>query len=119
MSKVAIILLRGLVGVRSDIKETLFQLRLRKKHACVIKEDSPTLQGMLKKTQDFVTFGPVTEETIKLLKEKRGKKGKENIFFLAPPRGGFERKGIKKSYVVSGALGDRKEAINELILKMV
>ncbi len=120
MSKLAVILIRGLVGINRNIKETLAFLNLRKKHACVIVEDSPTIRGMLKKSQDYITFGPISEEVLKELITKRGKKSKENrIFFLAPPIGGFERKGIKKSFVTGGVLGNRKEAINELLKKMM
>jgi large subunit ribosomal protein L30 len=120
MNKLAVILVRGLVGVRHDIKETLAYLNLRKKHACVIVDDTPTIRGMLKKSQAYITFGPITEETLKELVTKRGEKSKENkIFFLAPPVGGFERKGIKQSFTVGGVLGDRKEAINDLLKKMM
>jgi large subunit ribosomal protein L30 len=38
---------------------------------------------------------------------------------MSPPRKGFERKGIKISYSIGGALGDRKEKINELIVRMI
>jgi len=120
MSKIAVILIRGLVGVKHDIKETLFYLNLRKKHVCAIINDTPTTRGMLKKVQDFVTFGEVSEETLKELSTKRKPVSEDKpVFFLAPPKGGFERKGIKISYTVGGALGDRKENINELILKMM
>lgn len=117
MSKIAIVLVRGLVGVKHDIKETLTQLHLQKKHACVIKDDSPSLQGMLAKIADFATFGPVSEETITTLEPRKAKNGK--VYFLAPPVGGFERKGIKKSFTVGGALGNRGEAINDLLAKMI
>jgi len=123
MSKVAIILIRGLVGVRAPIKDTLRMLGFEKKHVCVIRDDSPSLQGMLKKVNDMVTFGPVSDEVVSLLEEKRSKTSssdeKKSIYFLAPPIGGFERKGIKKSFVIGGALGDRGEAINDLIKKMI
>ncbi|MCA9477537.1 MAG: uL30 family ribosomal protein [Nanoarchaeota archaeon] len=117
MSKIAIVLIRGLVGVRHDIKETLIQLHLEKKHACVVKEDSPSLQGMLQKIRDFTTFGPVSEETVKALEKRKAKNGK--VYFLAPPVGGFERKGIKQSFTVGGALGNRGEKINDLLAKMI
>jgi len=119
MSKIAVILVRGLIGIRHDIKETLFYLNLRKKHACSIVDDTLVVRGMLKKIQDYVTFGEVSDEVLKELALKRRKDDKKEVFFLAPPKGGFERKGIKKSFVVGGALGDRKEAINELLRKMM
>jgi large subunit ribosomal protein L30 len=119
MSKIAVVLIRGLIGIRHDIKETLFYLNLRKKHACAIVEDTLVVRGMLKKVQDYVTFGEVSDEVLKELVAKRRKDDKREVFFMAPPIGGFERKGIKKSFVVGGALGDRKEAINELLTKMM
>lgn len=118
MSKVAVVLIRGLVGVRGDIKDTLHMLHLRKKHACHVAEDTPSLRGMLKKVQGFVTFGTISDEVYNMLVEKR-KSNYENVFFLAPPVGGFERKGIKRSFVEGGALGDRKDKMGDLIKKMM
>ena len=115
--KIAIILIRGRVGIRHDIKMTLDQLHLEKKHASVIKEDSPSLQGMLRKIRDYATFGEVTDETIAALEKRKAKNGK--VYFLAPPVGGFERKGIKQSFTIGGALGERGEAINKLLAKMI
>ncbi len=121
--KIAAILIRGRIGVTADIKKTLDQLRLRRKHTCVILPNNKTTQGMLQKAKDYITWGIITEETEKELKEKRGKKDKDGklkpYYQLQPPRGGFERKGIKKPYSVGGALGNRKKAINELIRKML
>lgn len=119
MSKIAVILVRGLVGIRHDIKETLFYLNLRKKHACAIVEDTQVIRGMLRKIQDYVTFGEISDEVLKELSAKRRKDDNKEVYFLAPPKGGFERKGIKQSFVNGGALGDRKEAINVLLTKMM
>jgi large subunit ribosomal protein L30 len=41
------------------------------------------------------------------------------VFRLKPPSKGYDRKGIKKSYVEGGALGYRKEEINKLLKKML
>lgn len=41
------------------------------------------------------------------------------VFRLHPPRKGHQRKGIKKSFSVGGALGERKEKINDLLNKMM
>ncbi|MBD3263274.1 50S ribosomal protein L30 [Candidatus Woesearchaeota archaeon] len=41
------------------------------------------------------------------------------FFRLTPPKGGFERKGIKKSYAVGGALGYRGKDINKLVARMI
>ncbi|MGE0793269.1 MAG: uL30 family ribosomal protein [Candidatus Woesearchaeota archaeon] len=123
MSKLAVILIRGLVGTNHDVRETLEYLYLKKKHACSIVEDTPSFRGMLKKVTDFVAYGELNEEVEKLLIEKRQVKRADGtakkFFSLAPPKGGFERKGIKKPFVVGGALGYRGDNINELIKKMI
>ena len=123
MTKIAVVLIRGLVGVRADVKDTLAFLNIRKKHACVVVNDTPTVRGMLKKIQNVATYGPISEEVYAQLKEKRGSKITEHnakeVFFLAPPVGGFERKGIKQPFSIGGALGERKEGIDSLIQKMM
>ena len=122
---VAIILVRGLINVGPQIKDTINMLRLRKKHACVVIEETPAILGMVKKAKDYITWGRINEETLKLLVEKRGKvnpddKNRTKPFFnLHPPRGGFERKGIKTPFTMGGVLGDRNDKINELIKKML
>lgn len=46
-------------------------------------------------------------------------KGLKTVFRLNPPKKGFEREGIKKPFTVGGALGDRKDKINDLIMRMI
>lgn len=114
--KLALILIRGRIGFPGDVKDTLDMLRLKKKHACVIIEERENTKGMLQKVKDAITWGVVDEETIKLLEEKQGKK---DVYHLQPPKGGFERKGIKKPFSLGGALGNRKEKMPELIKRML
>ena len=45
--------------------------------------------------------------------------GLKQFFKLNPPRSGFERKGIKVPFSLGGALGYRKNNINDLIKRMV
>ncbi|MBW2970579.1 hypothetical protein KY320_00300, partial [Candidatus Woesearchaeota archaeon] len=47
-----------------------------------------------------------------------GKKLKP-YFRLSPPRGGFERKGVKNSFKSGGAAGYRGSKMNELIKRMI
>jgi len=138
--RLAVIRIRGITGIKKDIKDTLKMLCLYHNNYCVVVNDS--LLGMIKKAKDYVTWGEIDDETYKLLVEKRGEefKGRETdtkkkinykkfiivnnkkykkYFRLSPPRGGFERKGIKVPFTIGGALGYRKEKINDLIKKMV
>lgn len=52
----------------------------------------------------------------KLLRDVPGLK---QFFRLRPPTRGFERGGIKKPFSLGGALGYRKESINDLIKRMI
>ena len=45
--------------------------------------------------------------------------GLKRFFKLSPPRGGFERGGVKKQFAQGGVLGYRKDKINDLIGKMI
>lgn len=122
--KLAAILVRGReVGLNADQKATLDTLRLLRKHACAIIEDTPVNRGLLNAVKDFITYGPISDETLKDLKGKRAslKSGDRelNVFRLHPPRGGWERKGIKVSYQNGGALGLRRGKMDDLIMKMV
>jgi large subunit ribosomal protein L30 len=115
---IAIIRIRGETGVGKEIKDTLKMLNLNTKFSCAVLPKTPLYQGMALKVKDFATYGDIDEETLKLLNEKRKVEGVK-IYRLSPPKGGFERKGTKRTFVEGGALGERKEAINILIKKMV
>jgi len=115
------VLLRTLIGKSPDVRKTLDILKLRKKHVCIVINNNAQNKGMLQKVKDVVAFGEIDDSTFKLLQEKRGKKSDEKkpLFHLHPPRGGFERKGIKVDYVSGGALGYRGAAMKQLIQKMI
>ena len=146
---------RGEVGIRKPISDTMEIMRLYHKNYSTLIWTSESMLGMINKIRDYITFGEIDESTlIDLLKERgriAGNKkltaeflktqkltfeslakdliagkiklkdvaGVKQFFRLAPPRGGFERKGIKHSFSVGGALGYRKEKINELVKKML
>lgn len=119
--KLAVIRIKGQVGLKKEIIETLDRLRLRKKYVCVVFEKPTEVElGMIKKVRDFVSFGEIDDATYKELVEKRGKKdvnGKLKPFFrLHPARGGMETK--KHFGVGKGVLGENKK-MNELIRRML
>jgi large subunit ribosomal protein L30 len=113
----AAVLLRGLIGLNQDIKDTLRMLNLQKRYSCAIVLDNPVNRGMMHKCKDYITYGEVSDETIKELESKREKQN--NHYGLHPPRGGLERKGSKVPYASKGALGYRGEKINDLLKKML
>lgn len=95
--------------------------------------DEKTFKEMLDKRGELIGKAKLSEDkkvdSAKIAKEYFEEKLKlrdfetkysvKPFFRLAPPVGGFERKGIKMPYAKGGVIGDRKEAIAELISKML
>lgn len=118
---IAIVRVRGMMNRSPAIRKTLVLLGLGKPNWCTIRKETPALKGMLMRVKDVVTWGPVTAETLTGLKKRspHTKRGKPSVFPLHPPRKGYGRKGIKTPFHRGGALGNRKEKINELIQRML
>ena len=115
--KLAVIRIKGQVGLRKDIIETLYRLKIRKKYACIVLEKPTGVElGMLKKVRDFVAYGEISDEMHKKLNEKRKSKIK-NFFRLHPPRKGIDSK--KHFGVNKGVLGDNGKDINKLLERML
>jgi len=118
---IAVIRIKGRVGLSRDINETLDRLRVRRKYTCVVLKGSPEELGMIEKLRDFVAYGEINADMYKELVKQRGKKGKDGklkpFFRLHPPRGGIESK--KHFGVGKGVLGNHGNKINDLILRML
>lgn len=137
---VVVIRIAGGVKVKSDIKNTLERLRLRRKYSCIlINSRNPSMSGMLEKVKFSVAFGNINKETLASLLKLRGKKidkkkfnsdesaeqlikgknledlGFKPFFRLHPPRGGIK----SKLQYPKGILGDNKENINKLVMRML
>ena len=64
---------RGQVRVRPQIDETLKKLRLGRLHQARILRMTPSIEGMIVKSKDYITWGEVDVETVEKLIEKRGR----------------------------------------------
>jgi large subunit ribosomal protein L30 len=64
---------RGQVSVRPQIEDTLDKLLLGRLHQARILKLSSSLQGMITKAKDYITWGEIDEETAALLLSKRGR----------------------------------------------
>lgn len=136
---ILVIRISGLVDVSEDIQQALFRLRLRRKYSAVLLKQSNENFKLLRILRNHVAYGPINQETLKELIEKRAsfkdkkikpeevinsieKNSPENwpikpFFRLHPPRKGIDSKlhfPVKK-----GVLGDNKEKINELVRRML
>ncbi|MBL7059168.1 uL30 family ribosomal protein [Candidatus Pacearchaeota archaeon] len=116
---ICVIRIKGQVGIKKEITDTLYRLRIRKKYACVLLEPTAVNLGMIKKVKDFVAYGEISEDLKKELIQKRGIKdvdGKLKPFFrLHPPRGGIK----SKVHYPKGVLGNHKKKLNELLQRML
>lgn len=140
----AVVRIRGLVGVKKDIISTLLMLRLDRVNHCVIVPKNPNFEGMLEKAKYFITWGEIDKETLEKLVAKRGRlagderitdvsRAKETaqmilsgkkvaetgikpVFRLSPPSKGY--RSIKSLYP-KGSLGYRGVKINELLKRMI
>jgi len=139
----AAIRIRGSVNLRKEIKDTLAMLRLYRKMHCVLLKETDSLKGMVRAVNNWITYGEINDDILKLLIKKRGrklgnkrlteeeseeafKKIKETekipdiikpVFRLTPPSKGF-KKSIKAHYP-KGELGYRGKEINELLKRMI
>jgi large subunit ribosomal protein L30 len=115
--KIAIVRVRGEGRIRHDMVRAMEQLNLRRRHHATVVEESPAVAGQLRKVQNFVTWGKVSDETIRKLASRA--RGDGRWYALPPPRKGYGRKGVKLPFKQGGALGDRGEKINDLLLRMI
>jgi len=64
---------RGQVRVRPQIEDTLDKLLLGRLHQARVLKLTPSLQGMITKAKDYITWGEIEEETVLSLLMKRGR----------------------------------------------
>ncbi|NHI83021.1 MAG: 50S ribosomal protein L30 [Candidatus Thorarchaeota archaeon] len=64
---------RGQVGVRPQIEDTLNKLLLGRLHQARVLKLTPSILGMITKVKDYITWGEIDEETAVLLLNKRGR----------------------------------------------
>jgi large subunit ribosomal protein L30 len=137
----AVIRIRSAINATDKVKSILEHLRLMNKMMCSLYKDTPSIRGQIVFVKDYVAWGELNSEELKEIVLKKGKEFKgrtedskklikyrgylsignkkyNSVLRLNSPRGGFEKKGIKKSFANGGALGYRKEKIFDLIKRM-
>lgn len=97
-----------------NIDEQLFSEMLEKRGECIGK------QTLVEQKVDFKELAANYYKGEIKLRDFEPKHQVKPYFRLHPPKGGFEKGGIKKTYVQGGVLGERNpEAITQLIKKML
>jgi len=145
---IAVIRIRGRIGIKEEIEDTMRMMQLRTVNNCVTVPENETYKGMLQKVKDYTTYGEIKQETFEkmlfkwgriegnkkvtpeYLKEQKttvqelyeGKKKIRDVGIKQPFRLHPARKGlksVKKPFTMKGDLGYRGEKINELIERMI
>jgi large subunit ribosomal protein L30 len=134
--------IKGSVGLDYARRRTLEYLRLKRVHTAVLLSDTPSVRGMLRKVERYVTWGSPSRKTIYTILKRSGvgkvdleKLGFNSLESLAerletdptilerlqlkparfgPPKGGYKRT-IKRPYRYNGEYGVRDEAIDQLV----
>ncbi len=63
--------LRGSIGLRKEVLDTLKMLRLDTVNSCVLLQEKADVRGMLEKVKDYITWGEIGKETLVGLLKKR------------------------------------------------
>ena len=104
---IVMIRLRGEAGTRHDVRKTFNLLGMKRIYSVKLLEENPVNMGMIHKLDSFVAWGPASEETQKLVADKKG---------LKSPKGGLKSKLL---HYPKGNLGNNGDKINDLIKRMV
>lgn len=70
---VAVVRVRGTVNVPKNVATTLSKLRLLRVHSSTLVRLTPSIEGMLKKAKDYLMWGRIDKNTLRLLLLKRGR----------------------------------------------
>jgi large subunit ribosomal protein L30 len=70
---IAVVKVRGAIRAQREARETLDMLRLARTNHAVLIDNRPAFMGMLKRVQNYVTWGEASKETVALLLQKRGR----------------------------------------------
>jgi large subunit ribosomal protein L30 len=65
--------LRGTSRVNPDLQKTFDSLKLKAKFNAILIYDSPSINGMLKKVKDHITWGEINSDVLTKLLTKRGR----------------------------------------------
>jgi large subunit ribosomal protein L30 len=74
VSLFAVIRVRGTVGTIRSVRDTLDMLMLGRKNHCVLVPGNPSYRGMLRKSEECITWGEINQQTLEKLVYKRGKR---------------------------------------------
>jgi len=69
----AVVRVHGVSDIFREIKETMKMLHLERNCHAALVDNGPAYLGMLRKAQNYLTWGEISKETLVLLLKKRGR----------------------------------------------
>ena len=81
--------------------------------------DAPLTDAVVAEATDYKTIGDFAKAIVADEATVKDVPGLKRVFRLHPPRGPKGWGGIKRSYVVGGALGSRGDDIKALVERMI
>jgi len=69
----AVVRVRGVSDIFREIKQTMKMLHLERNCHATLVNNRPAYLGMLRKAQNYLTWGEISKETLALLLKKRGR----------------------------------------------
>lgn len=113
---IAAVKVRGNVDAPKPIRDTMENLGLENRNQIVIFEENDSVEGMMNKVKDFITYGEISEEVIEQLEERYNLEVENGTVIDArPPSKGY--KSTKKGVNQGGSLGKRS-SIDSLVERM-
>ncbi len=78
-SPILVIRIRGSAGAPWNVEETLSMLRLKRPFNAMVYPNDPSIIGMIRKVQSYVTWGEIDQQTLELLMERLRTKSGEKL----------------------------------------
>ena len=113
-----------LVGMLKKVKDHVTWGEIDEKTFRLVLEKRGRLPGNKAITKESlennkINLDSFSKEFMEGKKEIKDFPGLKKFFRLSPPRKGYGSKGTKKAFSVGGALGYRKDKINDMIQRML
>jgi len=123
---ICVLRIAGRAAVKKEIDNTLRRLKIGRKFNCIFVDGKDkVIMGMVRKVEDYVAYGEVSEDFRKKIEKEKGEKdfetGKLKKYFrLCPPRGGFKKSTKLHAKSGKGILGKWEDnELNKLMEKML
>lgn len=114
---IAAVKVRGNVDVPKPVEDTMTNLGLKNRNQIVVFEKDGSVEGMMNKAKDYVTYGEISEEVVEMLEERYdGDVEHGTVISARPPSKGY--RSTKRGFGQGGSLGKRP-SVDDLVKRMV